>query len=115
MAAEPVGHQAGGATFGRGESSFLLAEQPDDDVLELVVLLAEDQRAEALADRGHGRLDGRETLLLGRPLGGDPQHDRGLAGGDAHGGAPAAADQVGQHRLDLAFAGPETMDIAAGG
>ena len=47
------------------------------------------------------------------PVGGNAKRDRGFAGGDADGGLPAAADQVGQHGLDLAFAGPEAVDPSA--
>ena len=67
-----------------------------------------------MADRGHGRFDGRKTFLLGRAVGGDAKRDRGLAGRDADRRTPAAADQVGQHRLDLALAGRRNNGAAGG-
>ena len=80
---------------------------------KLVVFLAEDERAEALADRGHGGFHRRRALFFRAAFGGDAQRDRGLAGRDADQRLPAAADHVGQHRLDLALAGPEAMDLPA--
>ena len=47
-----------------------------------------------------------------RALGRDPQRDRGRVHGDAHRRLPPAANQVGQHLLDVALAGAETLDAA---
>jgi len=65
-----------------------------------------------LSDRGHRRLHCRVTLFFRFSVGGDAEDDGCLARVDAHCGPPASTDQVGQHRFDLAFTGPKTIDPA---
>ena len=77
---------------------------------KLVVFLAEDQIAEAFVDRGDSRFHGGATSL-GRFTGGrDAECDRRAAHGDAHLRLAAAADQVGQHRLQIALTDAEAFD-----
>ena len=101
---QPLGDQAGRGDFGRGQGLAAPAQQAEHDVLQFVVALAIDQRAEVLVDFGHGGFDLGAAILFAIAFGDNPQNDRRPAGVDADAGNAAATDEIGHERLDLAFA-----------
>src|SRR5688572_11449519 len=101
---------AGRAPLDNRERFALSLQKTPDSVLELVVLVAEDQVAQALVDRIDRRLHGGAGGLLGVAGSRDPQRDRGLADGDADEGVALAGDEVWKHRFQVAFADAETLD-----
>ena len=62
-------------------------------------------------DLGHRGPHLGAAILFALPLGDDPQDDRGAAGVDPYAGDAAAADEIGQERFDLAFAGAKALDV----
>ena len=108
---QPLGNQAGRGYLGRGQALTALAQQAEHDVLQFVVALAIDQHAKVLVDLGHGGFDLGPALLFAVAFRDNPQNDRGPAGIDAYAGDAAAADEIGQERLDLAFARAKALDV----
>jgi len=107
---QPRGQDTSGSAFDDRQRLTPLGQNPDHDVLQRVPVLAENQIAQALVDRVRRGLHGRPARFCRRAFRGDSQRDRGLTGRNPDGGHATAADQVGQHGLDRAFAGAEAMD-----
>ena len=96
--ADAVRDQPAGDALGRRQRLLLLVQQPHDRVLQFLVLDAEDQFAEPLAD---GRFDrGDLGLRLGERAGPgeDAERDDRVADRDADLGNVPAARQVGDLR-----------------
>ena len=109
---EPLRNKTIGRPFGYGESVTAFFKQPNDGVFQLVVFFAEDEHAKQLVDFVGRRLHGFAARGFISAAGGDAERDRCAVDRDADERFALAANHIGQHRFEIAFADAEAFDAA---